>query len=122
MSHSNEDAGNRGVEFLLFPGGLVEKIEIKEITPCTTDTERIKFIAQADKPLSDILSILYLYMPNANHSESLGMTSYKRNQRLVTVFSTGKIGMTYVKDRHEAEVLVDELKSLINRAIISYLH
>jgi len=45
---------------LLFPEVLVKKIEIKEITPCTADPERINFLAQADKPLEDVLPILYL--------------------------------------------------------------
>lgn len=34
----------------------------------------------------------------------------------MTLFSTGKISMTYVKDRDEAEKLLEELKDLINRA------
>ncbi|MEM3549798.1 MAG: DUF169 domain-containing protein, partial [Candidatus Bathyarchaeia archaeon] len=45
---------------LLFADFLVKKIEIKEISPCTADPERIKFLAQADKPLEDVLPILYL--------------------------------------------------------------
>lgn len=106
---------------LLFPGRLVERIEIGEVSLCLADPDRIKFIAQADKPLHDILSILYLYMPNANYSQGLGMVSYKQSQRLVTVFSTGKIGMTYVKDRQEAESLVEELRGLINRATIYHI-
>jgi len=117
-SRSSKDAANSGLESLLFLGRLVERIKIKEITLCTADPDRIKFIAQADKPLNDILSILYLYMPNANYSESLGIVSYKQSQRLVTLFSTGKIGMTYVKDKQEAERLVEELRNLINRAIV----
>jgi len=51
---------------LLFPEALVKKIEIKEITPCTADPERIKFLAQADKSLEDVLPILYLVIPNGN--------------------------------------------------------
>jgi len=115
---SGRGAENSGLESLLFSGRLVKGIEIKEISLCIADPERIKFIAQADKPLGDVLSILYLYMPNANYSEGLGVVSYKQNQRLVTVFSTGKIGMTYVKDKQEAERFVAELRSLINRAIV----
>ncbi len=107
---------------LLFPGRFVEQIEMKEITPCMADPEKTKFIAQFDKTLSDILPIMYLYMPNAKYSESLGMVSYKQSQRLVTVFSTGRIGITYVKDRQEADRLVIELKVLVNRAILYYLN
>ena len=119
-----EKSVNRGISdfsSLLFPGRLVETIEIKEISPCMADPEKIKFIAQADKPLGDILSILYLYMPNSNYSESLAMMSYKQSQRLVTVFANGKVSMTYVKDRQEAEKLVEELRGTLNRAIVHYI-
>ena len=103
---------------LLFPEVLVKKIEITEITPCLIDSERVKFLAQADKPLEDILPILYLYIPNTKYSEKLGALSYTHQRHLVTMFSTGKIAMTYVKDRNEAEQLIAEAKNLINRAFI----
>jgi len=103
---------------LLFSEVLVRKIEITEITPCLADAERIKFLAQTDKPLGDILPILYLSIPNAKHSEKLGALNYNHQRHLVTMFSTGKIGMTYVKDRNEAEQLIAEVRDLINRAFI----
>lgn len=103
---------------LLFPEAFVKKIDIKEITPCTADPERIKFLAQADKPLGDILPVLYLAIPNAKYSEKLGALSCRYKQHLVTMFSTGRIGMTFVKDRTEAEQLVEEAKNFINRAFI----
>ncbi|MBS7655454.1 hypothetical protein KEJ50_03030 [Candidatus Bathyarchaeota archaeon] len=105
-------------EELLFAGILIRKIEIKEISPCTADPERIKFLAQADKPLEDVLPILYLAIPNAKYSEKLGALTYMHQQHLVTIFANGRIGMTYVKDRNEAEQLVEEAKRLINRAFI----
>lgn len=110
--------GNEDFVELLFPEALVKKIEIKEITPCTADPERIKFLAQADKPIEDILPILYLSIPNAKYSEKLRVLSYVHQQHLITMFSTGRIGMTYVKDRREAEQLIEEAKNLINRAFI----
>ena len=103
---------------LLFPEILVKRIEIREISPCTADPERSKFLAQADKPLADVLPILYLAIPNAKYSEKLGALSYRYKQHLVTMFSSGRIGMTYVKDRGEAEQLVEEARRLINRAFI----
>ncbi|MBX5328822.1 MAG: (Fe-S)-binding protein [Candidatus Bathyarchaeota archaeon] len=103
---------------LLFPEVLVKKIEIKEITPCTADPEKIKFLAHADKPLEDVLPILYLAIPNAKYSEKLGALSYRYKQHLITMFSTGRIGMTYVKDRSEAEQLIEEAKNLINHAFV----
>ncbi|MEM2533689.1 MAG: (Fe-S)-binding protein [Candidatus Nezhaarchaeales archaeon] len=105
-------------EELLFADVLVRKIEIKEISPCIADPERIKFLAQADKPLEDVLPILYLAIPNAKYSEKLGALSYMYQQHLVTIFANGRIGMTYVKDRKEADQLVEEARRLINRAFI----
>ncbi|MEM3824714.1 MAG: (Fe-S)-binding protein [Candidatus Bathyarchaeia archaeon] len=103
---------------LLFADVIVRKIEIKEISPCTADPERIKFLAQADKPLEDVLPILYLAIPNAKYSEKLGALSYNHQQHLITIFANGRIGMTYVKDRNGANQLVEEARRLINRAII----
>ncbi|MEM3873760.1 MAG: (Fe-S)-binding protein [Candidatus Bathyarchaeia archaeon] len=103
---------------LFFADVIVKKIEIKEISPCTADPERIKFLAQADKPLEDVLPILYLAIPNAKYSEKLGALSYMHQQHLITIFANGRIGMTYVKDRNEADQLVEEARRLINRAFI----
>jgi len=103
---------------LLFADILVKKIEIREISPCTADPERIKFLAQADKPLEDVLPILYLAIPNAKYSEKLGALSYMHQQHLITIFANGRIAMTYVKDRSEADQLIEEARRLINRALI----
>jgi ArsR family metal-binding transcriptional regulator len=121
MSQHDENEEGAGLGSLLFPGRLVETILMGEVSICVADTNKIKFIAQADRPLGEVLSILYLYLPNANYSDGLGMVSYKQNQRLATVFSTGKISMTYVNDKQEAERLVEELRGLINRAITHHI-
>jgi ArsR family metal-binding transcriptional regulator len=105
-------------EELFFADTLVKRIEIKEISPCTADPERIKFLAQADKPLEEVLPILYLAIPNAKYSEKFGALSYTYQQHLITMFVSGRIGMTYVKDRNEADQLVEETRRLINRALI----
>ncbi len=103
---------------LLFPEAFVKKIELKEIMPCTVEADRIRFLAKADRLLDEVLPILYLVIPNANFSEKLGALSYKTQQRIVTIFGSGRISMTYVKDRQQAEKLVEELRVLINRAYI----
>ncbi|MBS7621251.1 hypothetical protein KEJ32_03975 [Candidatus Bathyarchaeota archaeon] len=105
-------------EELLFADILVRNIEIKEISPCTADPDRIKFLAQADKLLEDALPILYLAIPNAKYSEKLGALSYMYQQHLITIFANGRISMTYVKDRNEASQLIEEVRRLINRAFI----
>ena len=47
---------------LLLKDKLVHDIAITEVTPCLSDSERIKFLAQADRPLSEVLEILYLHI------------------------------------------------------------
>ncbi|MEM1766503.1 MAG: hypothetical protein QXD86_00945, partial [Candidatus Bathyarchaeia archaeon] len=81
---------------LFFTDVIVKKIEIREISPCTADPERIKFLAQADRPLEDVLPILYLAIPNAKYSEKLGALSYMHQRHLITIFANGRITMTYV--------------------------
>jgi len=114
----NEGSPRKGSDLidLLLKDRLVHDIAITEVTPCLSDSERIKFLAQADRPLGEVIEILYLYIPGSNYSEVLGSLTYKRQRRMVTLFSTGKISMTYVKDRDEAGKLLEELKDLINRA------
>ncbi len=106
---------------LLLKHKLVYDIVITEVTPCLSDSDRMKFLAQADKPLKEALEILYLYIPGSNYSEALGSLTYKRQRRTVTLFSNGKISMTYVKDRDEARKLLDELKDLVNRAFVYFM-
>ena len=101
---------------LFFPEVFVKKIEIREIMPCTVEANGIKFLAQADRTIDEILSILYLVIPNANFSEKIGALTYKNQERIVTIFSSGRISMTHVKDRQLAETLVEELRNLINRS------
>ncbi len=101
---------------LFFPEVFVKKIDIKEIMPCTVEANGIKFIAQADRTIDEILSILYLVVPNSKFSEKIGALTYKTQERIVTIFSSGRISMTHVKDRQLAETLVEDLRNLINRS------
>ena len=66
---------------LLLKDRLVHDIAIIEVTPCLSDSERIKFLAQVDRPLSEVLEILYLYIAGSNYSEALGSLTYKRQRK-----------------------------------------
>lgn len=103
----------------LFPDA-VKKIDIREIMPCTVEENGIKFIAQADKTLDEVLPVLFLAIPNAKYSEKIGFLTYKKDERIVTIFSSGRISMTHVKDRPLADRLVEDLRGLINRSHIYF--
>ncbi len=100
---------------------LVERIDIHEVKPCTADPNRIKFIARANNRLNVVLPILYLYLPNSRFSEELGTLTFTYEQHNISLFASGKIGMTYVKDLEEARKLVEFVKNLVNRAYKYFL-
>ena len=103
---------------LLFPDAI-KKIEIREIMPCTVEVNGIKFIAQADKTLDEVLPVLFLVIPNAKYSQKIGALTYKKDERIVTIFSSGRISITHVKDKPLSDRLVENLRGLIN---LSYIH
>lgn len=103
---------------LFFPEEFVKKIEINEIMPCAVEADGIRFLAQADKTLNEVLPILYLVFPNATFSEKIGFLSYKTQERIVSIFPNGKITMTHVKNKDMAIMLVEELRKTFNRAHI----
>lgn len=103
---------------LFFPEAYIKKVDIREIMPCTVEENGIKFIAQADKTLEELLPILFLVVPNAKYSEKIGALTYKKDERIVTIFSSGRISMTHVKDRPLADRLVEDLRGLLNQSYI----
>ncbi|MGD6934101.1 MAG: (Fe-S)-binding protein [Candidatus Bathyarchaeia archaeon] len=103
---------------LFFPEDFVKKIEITEIMPCAVEADGIRFLAQADRPVTEVLQVLFLVFPNATYSEKIGFLSYKTQERIVSIFPNGKISMTHVKDKETAIKLVEELRKTLNRASI----
>ncbi len=103
---------------LIFPENFVKKIEITEIMPCAVEADGIRFLAQADRTLNEVLPVLFLVFPNATYSEKIGFLSYKTQERIVSIFPNGKISMTHVKDKEMAIKLVEELRKTLNRANI----
>jgi len=69
---------------LLFADVIVKKIEIKEISPCTADPERIKFLALADKPLEGRISMISTTARQNQHDlcqgQKRGKTTCRRGQ------------------------------------------
>jgi len=94
----------------------VEKIDVIEESPCLVEPRKFKVLAKTDKPLTDILSILYLALPASNYSKAHGSLSFLRKGRLVGLFSDGKINISCFESKREAKDNLDELKNLINKA------
>ena len=98
----------------------IREIRIVERSPCLVEPRRFKVTAKVDKPLEDVLPILYLALPSSNYSEAHGSLSFLRNERLVGIFSDGRINASCFEDESEAKALLEDLKRLINKAIEYY--
>lgn len=94
----------------------VRNILIVERTPCLVEPRRFKIKAKTDKPLGDVLPVVYLALPSSNYSETHGSLSFLMNGRLVGVFSDGTINASCFEDLKEAEALLEELRNLLNAA------
>ncbi len=93
-----------------------EAFELKEILPCYAGPSRIRIIAQINSNLDHALSILYLTFPNANYSEQIGMVSYRYQQHNITLYKSGKVTMTFLKDKEDAHQLLEQLIKYIDKA------
>jgi len=92
----------------------VKFIEIRHREECLADPSRIKIVAQSDKNFEEILPYLATQFPNAIYSQEAGFVSYKEERRMVSIFSTGKVGITYLKDEEEAGKILEKIREKIN--------
>jgi ArsR family metal-binding transcriptional regulator len=102
---------------------LVDRIEIKEVLPCFTTPGYIRFTAQAEGELGEVIPILFLRFPpgKAVYNGAEGSVTLNIFNRMITIFSTGKIGVTNTRDLKEAEEILQKIKGLINEAHSTYL-
>jgi len=98
---------------------LINNIEIIEILSCLTTPGYIRFIAQADNTLDNVIPIIFIQTPpgKANYIQKENTITLRMLDRNVTLFPSGKIGVTNTPDITAARLFLDEtLKPLINTA------
>ena len=91
---------------------------VSEIKPCLADNMKVRIIAQFEADLIPILEILFLHFKNANYSRNLVCVTTKRAGHSTTVFGSGKVAMTYLKDEQEAIGQLVELAKTFSKAFI----
>ena len=102
---------------------LVKKVEIKEILPCFTTPGYIRFTAQADREIADVIPIIFLMFPpgKTNYSVKENTLTLRAFNRMITFFPNGKIAVTNTRDKQEAEEILQKIIDIINKAYRSYL-
>ena len=102
---------------------LVRMVEIKEVMPCFTTPGYIRFTAQADRKIAEVIPIIFLMFPpgKTNYSIKENTLILRAFNRMITFFPTGKIAVTHTRDKKEAEEILQKIIDIINDAHKFYL-
>jgi len=102
---------------------LVNSFEVKEILPCFTTPGYIRFVAQADHELGEVIPIIFLRYPpgKTTYTGKENTLTLRLFNRMITLFPSGKIGVTNTKDVNEAHEVLQKIKEIINEAYSEYI-
>jgi ArsR family metal-binding transcriptional regulator len=95
----------------------VEIAEVKQLLPCIADSDRFRTIASMEPPLGGVLKALEPLFPRGRYSDRVGALITQKGDVLTTIYGTGKVTMTMIKNEGEAREMLENLKGTINEAI-----
>lgn len=95
----------------------VEITEVRQLLPCIADSTKFRIIAKMAPPLEGALRALEPLFPRGRYSEWIGSLMIQRGDVLITIYGTGNVTMTMIKDEAEAGMVLKNLKETINEAI-----
>ncbi|MGB9714656.1 MAG: (Fe-S)-binding protein [Candidatus Bathyarchaeales archaeon] len=99
---------------------MIYEISITEKIPCLLEPRKLQITAQADKPLSEIIPILFLAIPHSQYAKAFGSVTFLLNGKLVTVYSDGKIKLGCALREEIALRLLEKLKAILDKAYEYY--
>ncbi len=108
-------------EYEIFPDGeLVKKVTIKEIRPCIVAENMIRVLFQLDSEIKEIIPILVTKHPpgNVNFIKHKDILTLNMEERLVTIYPSGKISMNKTVDEKDAILVVKDVMHEINQAYL----
>jgi len=114
-----EDKTDNGAEKIsdLSQAKPVEITEIRQLLPCIADPSKLRVIANIAPPLGGILKILEPLFPRGRYLDRTGSLIIQKEEIIITVYSSGKVGMGMIKNESEAREVLEELRSTFNEAI-----
>jgi ArsR family metal-binding transcriptional regulator len=95
----------------------VEIAEVRQLIPCIADSTKFRIIANMAPPLGGALKALEPLFPRGRYSGKIGALMIQRGDVLITVYGSGKVTMTMIRDEAEARKVLEDLRSTINEAI-----
>lgn len=96
-------------------------VVITERVPCLLEPRKIQITAQADRPLGEVIPILYLAIPRSQYAKAFNSVTFTIEGKLVTVYSDGKIKLGCVLREEVAVKLLDKLKAILDKAYEYYM-
>ncbi len=95
----------------------VELTEIRQLLPCIADSTKFRTIANMAPALGGVLKVLEPIFPRSRYSDRIGALITQKGEVITTIYGTGKVTITMVKNEGEAKEMLDSLKDTINEAI-----
>lgn len=96
----------------------VEITEIRQLLPCIADPTKFRVIASMSPPLGGTLKVFESLFPRGRYLDRTGSLIIQKEEIIITIYSSGKVGMGMIKNEIEAKEVLEELKSTINAAIL----
>jgi len=112
LSHFKEE-----IYSLKVAKGKPSTYKIERILPCIADSSKIRFIAQLDANVEDLLPILYLHLKRSNYLEALDVLTFTTDkEEMITIYGNGRVCAGKVKDENRAKEILLKLIDLLSKA------
>jgi ArsR family metal-binding transcriptional regulator len=95
----------------------VEITEIRQLLPCIADPSKFRVIASMAPPLGGTHKILEPLFPRGRYLDRTSSLIIQKEEIIITVYSSGKVGMGMIKNEGEAREVLENLRTTINEAI-----
>jgi ArsR family metal-binding transcriptional regulator len=95
----------------------IEITEVRQLLPCIADSSKFRVIANIAPPLGGTLKVLESLFPRGKYSDKIGALIIQKGEIITTIYGTGKVTMTMIKNESEARGELENLKSTLNSAI-----
>lgn len=95
----------------------IEITEVRQLLPCIADSSKFRVIANIAPPLGGTLKILEPIFPRGRYSDKISALIMQKGEVITTVYGTGKVTMTMIKNEDEAKKALENLRNTINEAI-----
>jgi len=95
----------------------IEITEVRQLLPCIADSSKFRVIANIAPPLGGTLKVLEPLFPRGRYSDKISALIMQKGEVITTVYRTGKVTMTMIKNEDEAKKALENLRSTINEAI-----